>query len=125
MRPLRAIVGLLVVGAGVWLALSPLAVAALLHRPSATSSQMINLRASWGGAVAGLGAFVAWLPALRPWRRFALGLLLWTMAGIGAARAYGFVVDGHPDRMQWIWLSAEAAIVAACASFLLRKRAAD
>src|SRR5207244_3615433 len=58
-RGVRALVGLVLMAVGVWLVLSPLKVAEALHRPAETSSQMINLRASWGGSLFGLGAFVA------------------------------------------------------------------
>ncbi len=119
-RTLQLIVGLVLVAAGVYLMFSPLVVAEALGRPHATSSQMINLRATWGGAVAGFGAFVAWLPALSPKRRVVLGLLLTSMAGIGIARATGFVLDGHPDTLQWFWMIAEITIVAVCAVALRR-----
>ncbi len=84
---------------------------------------MINLRASWGGTLLGLAAFIAWLPAVRPWPRFFLGLALWAMLGIASARAVGFVLDGHPNTLQWIWIAAEIAIASGCAFVLLRARA--
>ena len=114
-RTIRGVIGLAMVVAGAFLAFAPLVVANALDRPHATSTQMINLRASWGGVVVGLGAFVAWLPAVRPWLRTVLGALMWSMAGVGAARLVGFAIDGHPDTRQWIWISAEVAIVAGCA----------
>lgn len=104
---------MLVVGA--YVTLTPLDTAAALGKPHETSSQLINLRASWGGPMLGLGAFVAWLPALRPWPRAVIGLLGWAMVGIGVARAIGFVLDGSPDGRQWLWLSLEIGIAAACA----------
>lgn len=104
---------MLVVGA--YVALTPLETAAALGKPHETSSQLINLRASWGGPLLGLGAFVAWLPALRPWPRTVLGLLGWAMVGIAAARTVGFVVDGSPDGRQWLWLGLEVGIALACA----------
>ena len=110
-RDLQRVIGALVVAIGIYLVLSPLTVAAVLARPHETSSQLINLRASWGGPVLGLGAFLVWSPGLRPWSRTVLGLLLWSMAGIGLARTIGFVVDGAPDTRQWIWLTLEVAIV--------------
>ncbi len=117
-RALLLALGLLVAVAGGYLALSPLRVAEALHRPHDTAPQMMNLRASWGGSLAGIGAFVAWLPALlgarRPRRAVVLGLLLCSMAGIGGARALGFALDGSPDALQWVWLSAEAALVVGC-----------
>lgn len=113
---------MLLVVVGVFLAASPAVTARVLGLPHDTPTQWINLRASWGGTLAGLGAFVVWLPALRPWLRSGLGLAMWTMAGIGLARALGFVVDGEPDGRQLVWITAEAAIVAGCA-FALRRRA--
>jgi Domain of unknown function (DUF4345) len=122
-RRVRLIAGLSLAAGGLVLALSPLQVAAVLGRAHDTSPQMINLRASWGGSVLGLGAFIAWLESVRPWRRFALALLMWTMIGIGLARALGFALDGGPDTLQWVWLSAEIAL-ATGAALALRSRAA-
>ncbi|MBL0217575.1 MAG: DUF4345 family protein [Myxococcales bacterium] len=110
-RDLQRVIGGLIVAFGIYLVLSPLTVAAVLERPHETSSQLINLRASWGGPVLGLGAYLLWSPGLRPWARAVLGLLLWSMAGIGLARTIGFIVDGAPDTRQWIWLTLEVAIV--------------
>ena len=115
MRTLQIVVGLAIVAAGVYLALSPLVVADALGRPHETTSQLINLRASWGGAVMGLGAFVAWFPGPRPRLRALLGLVLWAMAGVGLARVTGFVLDGAPDTRQIVWITAEAALVIGCA----------
>lgn len=119
---MRLVVGLLLAAFGLVLVFSPLRVAEVLHRPPTSQPAMINLRASWGGAVLGLGAFLAWLPALRPWSRTLLGLLGWAMAGVGLARAIGFVLDGGPDGRQWVWLVAEAVIAASCAIVLRRAR---
>jgi hypothetical protein len=114
---------LLVVGA--YVTMTPLETAAALGKPHDTSTQLINLRASWGGPLLGLGAFVAWLPALKPWPRTLLGLLAWAMVGIGAARGVGFILDGGPDRRQWLWMTLEVVIAIGCAIGLrvyLRKR---
>jgi Domain of unknown function (DUF4345) len=112
-RSIRIVVGLAMVVAGAYLALSPEVVADALDRPADTVSRMINLRASWGGTLLGLGAFVAWLPAVRPWSRALLGLLAWSMAGVGLARLVGFALDGAPDGRQWIWITAEVGLVLA------------
>lgn len=109
-RSVRLGIGAVAIAFGIYLAMSPLTVAAILDRPHDTTSQMINVRASWGGTLVGLGAFLAWLPALRPWSRAVIGLLGWAMAGIGAARTIGFVLDGAPDARQWLWISLEVAI---------------
>lgn len=121
-RVIRIILGLAVAGFGVVMICTPLEVAEVLHRPPTSQPAMINLRASWGGTVLGLGGFIAWLPALRPWARTGLGLLGWVMAGVGAARAVGFIVDGGPDFRQWIWLIGEIAIAATCAVLLRGRR---
>lgn len=111
----RRVIGFVIVAAGAYLALQPLVIADAFGLPHAESTQLINLRASWGGTLMGLGAFVAWLPAVKPWLRSVLGLLLWAMAGIGVARVIGFALDGNPDTRQFIWLGAEAVIVVGCA----------
>jgi hypothetical protein len=49
-------------------------------------------------------------------------LLVAAMAGIGLARLVGFALDGDPDTRQYIWISAEAAIVAVCAIVLVSGR---
>lgn len=121
-RLARRLVGATMVLVGVALALSPHAVADALGRPAHTTSQLINLRASWGGTLAGVGAFVAWLPALRPWWRAAVGLLAWSMAGIGAARLLGFALDGAPDGRQLVWITAEVLLAAGGAIALARWR---
>ena len=104
---------MLVVGA--YVTMTPLDTAAALGKQHETSSQLINLRASWGGPLLGLGALVAWLPAIRPWPRTVLGVLGWAMVGIAAARTVGFVLDGSPDGRQWLWLALEVGIAIGCA----------
>lgn len=117
---IRRVVGFALVAVGLYLVGSPYQVAYWLGKPHDTTSQVINLRASWGGAVLGLGAFVAWLPALRPWLRAVVGFVMWEMAGVGVARLVGFAVDGDPDDRQLIWITAEVALVIAGALVLRR-----
>jgi hypothetical protein len=114
------VVGLALAAFGAYLSLFPLVTAEALSRPAGEPTQLINLRASFGGTLLGLGLFLAWLPATRPWKRTITGLLMWSMAGIGAARLLGFALDGSPDSRQWIWLIAEVLIVATCAVLLRR-----
>jgi hypothetical protein len=116
--------GVVVVVAGGYLVFSPEVVRDVLGRKPATTSDWINLRATFGGTLVGLGAFAVWLPGLRPWLRTVLGLLLWSMAAIAAARLLGFALDGDPDRRQYIWLVAEVVLVAGSASVLHRRRGA-
>ena len=122
-RRVRILVGLALAALGLVMIFSPLDVAEILNRPPASKPAMINLRASWGGPVLAFGAFLVWLPALRPPGRLVLGLLGWTMAGVGLARLIGFVLDGGPDGKQWVWLTAEILIAVMCAVVLRRGRA--
>ena len=115
MRGARVAIGLAVAAVAIYLILSPIAVADALGKPHDTPTRMINLRASWGGTLLGIGAFVAWMPALRPYARTFIGLLGCAMAGIGAARLVGFAIDGSPDTRQYMWITAEVAIAIACA----------
>ena len=119
-RKITLVLGLAVAAFGAYLSLFPLVTAEALDRPHGEPTQLINLRASFGGTLLGLGAFIAWLPAMKPYKRTLLGILMWAMAGIGAARLLGFVLDGSPDGRQWIWLVAEVLIVITCAILLRR-----
>ncbi len=115
-------IGLAIAVLGGYLALVPEVTRGLLGRAPATSSDWINLRASFGGTLLGLGAFLVWWPGPRPWLRSLLGLVMWEMAGIGVARLVGFAVDGDPDGRQVVWIVAEVVIFAACAVALRRRR---
>jgi hypothetical protein len=122
-RHVQIVVGLLVVCFGVYLALTPeRAIEWFGGKLPKTSSDVINLRATYGGTSIGIGAFVAWVPALRPWLRSVLGLLGFVMAGIGAARLLGFAVDGNPDGRQAIWIIAEV-ILAVGSAYGIRRLA--
>ncbi len=119
-RRLQVAIGLVVAALGGYLVLAPEVIRELLGRSPATNSDWINLRASFGGTLLGLGAFLVWWPAPRPWLRSLLGLVMWEMAGIGLARLIGFAIDGDPDTRQFIWIIAELAILIACAVALRR-----
>jgi hypothetical protein len=120
-RTLQLIAGLALVALGAVLVMAPTTVAETLGKPHDKPTQMINLRASYGGTLTGIGAFIAWLPAWSPKWRVVAGLLMWAMAGIAVARLVGFAVDGSPDTRQYIWIVAEVVIVIGCA-FALRRR---
>jgi len=120
-RTVQLVLGVVIGALGAYLAVVPTTTAELLGRHPKTPSDWINLRATFGGSAIGLGAFLAWLPASRPARRAIIGLVMWLMAGIGLARLLGFAIDGHPDGRQWLWISAEVAIVVVGA-ILLRRR---
>jgi hypothetical protein len=119
-RAPQLLAGVAIAALGAVLVIAPGLVRDLLGRTPATPSDWINLRATFGGTLLGVGAFIAWLPARRPWLRAGLGLLGWGMAGIGAARLVGFALDGSPDSRQYVWLIAEVVLVAASV-FALRR----
>lgn len=116
--------GLAIAALGIYLSLFPLVTADVLGRPHDEPMQLVNLRASFGGTLLGLGAFLVWVPAVKPIARTVLGLLMWAMAGIGLARVIGFALDGAPDQRQWIWIIAEVLIVITCAVLLRRRHLA-
>jgi len=68
-RTAQIAIGLAIAVLGGYLALVPDLTRELLGRAPATSSDWINLRASFGGTLLGLGAFLVWWPAPRPWLR--------------------------------------------------------
>jgi hypothetical protein len=121
-RHIQIAIGAVIAAVGVVLVVAPGLTRDILTRTPKTPSDWINLRATFGGTLVGLGVFVAWLPSPRPWQRSVLGLLLWGMAGIGVARLVGFAVDGSPDTRQLVWLVAEVVIVAVCAYVLRRAK---
>jgi hypothetical protein len=98
---------------------SPAAVGESLGRVATTNPEKINLRASWGGTLLGIGVAIG-LAETAARGRLVVSTLMWIMAGIGIARAIGFVLDGGPDALQWVWLVAEIVIFAVCA-WLLRR----
>src|SRR5436853_2970239 len=110
-RTVQLVLGVVIGALGAYLAVVPTTTADLLGRHPKTPSDWINLRATFGGVAIGLGAFIAWLPSGQPARRTIIGLVMWVMAGIGLARLLGFVLDGHPDGRQWLWSTAEIALV--------------
>ena len=118
---IRIAAGICIVAFAAFLIAQPVMVADWLGKPHDTGPRLINLRASWGGTLLGVGAFAIWCRTLRPWPRTLVGLLGWAMVGIGLARLVGFAIDGDPDTRQWIWITAEAAIVVACAAALRTK----
>ncbi|HEY5934511.1 MAG TPA: DUF4345 family protein [Kofleriaceae bacterium] len=117
-RHVQIVIGAALVAFGAYLTLNPF----VLGVQTTKSTEVINLRASYGGTLMGLGAFVAWVPALKPWLRTVLGLVMWAMAGILVARLVGFVLDGSPDGRQAIWVVAEVVLVVGCALALRRMR---
>jgi hypothetical protein len=116
---LRIALAIVVVGAAVVAILSPTAVGEALGRVATTAPEKINLRASWGGTLLGIGAAIG-LAQTATRGRLILSSVMWVVAGIGIARALGFVLDGGPDVLQWVWLVAEIAIVAVCLWWLRR-----
>jgi O-antigen ligase len=119
-KTIQLVLGLVIVGAGLYLALHPQLVADALGKPNDLPTRTINLRASYGGTLMGIGAFTAWFPGPKPWSRMLLGLLGWAMAGIAVARLIGFAIDGSPDTRQYIWITAEV-VLAAASVFAIRR----
>ena len=114
------IAGVLLLLAGIALVFMPEQLATALGRPYETAGEKINMRATWGGLVTGLGLLLVWFPGVSPRGRFALSALMWLSAGIAFGRGVGFALDGSPDGLQWFWMLAELAIVGGSAWALRR-----
>jgi hypothetical protein len=70
-----------------------------------------------GGMVLGVGlAFVA-VTSLRPWSTSLPTALVCFLAGVLAVRLLGLFVDGIDPR-QWLWVAAEALLIAIAAVWL-------
>lgn len=121
-KPLRWSLGALLLVAGAVLVFHPDWARNTFDRPADTVGERINLRATFGGLALGLGAFALHCETLHPRGLVLAKLLLWTMAGVGAARVVGFALDGAPDTTQLVWIVAEGVLVAASAGYLARAR---
>ncbi len=119
----RAALAVVVMAMAVVAIFSPVQVGEALGREATTPSEAINLRATWGGTLLGIGAAIG-LARSETRVRLLLSVLMWITAGIGIARAIGFVLDGGPDQLQWSWLVAEIAIVLVLAWLLHGRRTA-
>ncbi len=117
----RTIAGIILAAIGVALIFSPGAVADALARQPTNVGEAINLRASWGGSLLGIGLSVAFVRAWSPRWWIGVGVVMWLMLGIAVGRGVGFILDGAPDTMQWIWIVAEVVIAGACAAALRRR----
>jgi len=117
---LRLLLGLLVMAVA-WVAVFyPAEAGALIGRHASTASEKINLRASPGGTMLGLGAVLAF----SRWEtkgQLILQIVMWMMIGFGVPRMIGFILDGSPDTLQWVWMVSEVVIAGACAWALRRK----
>ncbi|MCA9771424.1 MAG: hypothetical protein KC466_03390 [Myxococcales bacterium] len=98
----------------------PLWVAERLGIPAETTGQIINVRATWGGALLGIAGFILVCRHLRPWSHSGAWAVLTVMTGVWFARSIGFVFDGRADRLQWFWWVAELALASLAAVYLFR-----
>ncbi|MBL4683402.1 MAG: DUF4345 family protein [Nannocystaceae bacterium] len=99
----------------------PTEAGALIGRHATTAPEKINLRASPGGTMLGLGAALAF----SRWQTKAqliAHVVMWMMIGFAVARMIGFILDGSPDTLQWFWMTAEVVIAAGCGWYLRTRR---
>jgi hypothetical protein len=121
----RRAVGLVIIVVAILCIFAPLRVGELVGASPKTASDVINLRASYGGSGLGLGLILALVASLSPLRASLVHFILYLMVGIGTARLVGFVVDGHPDTRQWIWLIAEVIIIGVCLLVMRHRQKPD
>jgi hypothetical protein len=118
-KPLR-IVGVLIIVAGLVLAIAPTLVSD--PGPAADSFEAIERRIPFGG-LAGFGLLLAVPARIRPWPVAIASIAMWMTTGALTARIIGLALDGMDSGKQWMWTAIEAAIVAAAYGYL-RWRAA-
>lgn len=70
----------------------------------------IERRIPWGG-IAGLGLLFVLHTQWKPWVRSLAAFVCWATTGALFARLVGLVLDGSHSR-QWMWVAAEAAVLA-------------
>lgn len=85
-----------------------------------TTSAMIDMRATYGGALTAIGALLGLLASNDLWLKPGLLGVVFAMLGMASGRAYGMLVDGSPNLMMWVFLALEL-VVAAAAMAALKK----
>lgn len=107
-RALVWIVGGLFVAYGLAFALAPTDMARLVTGDApGTASGIIDLRATYGGMSIAVGAGILLLGRRRSTIRLALSITAIVLFAMAATRCLGFVVDGSPNAIMWIYLISE------------------
>lgn len=120
-RTLTLISALIMFGFGAWLFAVPSALAGIgieLDGPTAR----IDVRATYGGFELGVAAFLFLCVARPEWTRAGLVASGFTVAGFGAGRAGGILIEGGAEPLMWMFLGLEAALTLVIVAVLRRTR---
>lgn len=77
----------------------------------ASSSGVIDIRATYGGMSVGLGILFALAAGRSRFHGLGLRGVAAVMAGMAAARLLGIVVDGGANAMMWAYLGVEVVVL--------------
>ena len=109
---LLRITALLFVAFGVAFAIAPEDLADLITGSTpATSSGVIDMRATYGGVALGIGLFVGYCARRAETVRLGLVAALLVLVGLAGTRLLGIVADGSPNGFMIGLLAAEIAFV--------------
>jgi hypothetical protein len=85
-----------------------------------TTSGMIDMRATYGGALIAIGALLGLLGSNPLWLKPGLLGVVFAMLGMASGRTYGILVDGSPNLMMWVFLALELVVAVAAIGALKR-----
>ncbi len=107
--------GLILLFGGVVLAFAP----TLVYDPGPANDlfRTIERRIPWGG-LAGLGLLFVLHTKWKPWLASVAAVVCWATTGAIFARLVGLMLDGAGSSKQWMWVVAEAAVIAVAGFFL-------
>lgn len=90
----------------------------------ATTSGLIDMRATYGGALIAIGVLLAVLASNPLWLKPGLIGVLLAMLGMASGRVYGMLIDGSPNQMMWLFLGLELVVAAFAAVALVKQKGA-
>ncbi|TNE51201.1 MAG: DUF4345 domain-containing protein [Deltaproteobacteria bacterium] len=107
--------GLILLLGGVVLTFAP----TLVYDPGPAKDlfRTIERRIPWGG-LAGLGLLFVLHTQWKPWQASVAALVCWATTGAIFARLVGLALDGVGSSKQWMWVVAEAVVIAVAGFFL-------
>jgi hypothetical protein len=113
--------GVLYLGYGLWVLLSPTTSLAYLGVDLSAVNAMSDLHGSHGGLNVAVGLFLLWSAGSGDWRRYGLWLVFLLNVGFLGGRLVALVSDGMPTGIVPLVMLMEAALVVI--AFLFARRA--
>lgn len=113
--------GLLYLGFGLWVLLSPTTSLAYLGVDLSIANAMSDLRGSHGGLNVAIGLFLLWSAGSREWYRYGLWLVFLMNVGYFSGRVVAMLEDGMPTGIVPLVMLLE--VVLFTLAFVLARRA--